>query len=303
MDTEYRFTQETAGFTFSALIGLLIRQRWLVIGVTAVCVIVAGAIAFLTPKTYEASIIVSAVSTTPGSQGGGLGGLTSQLGGLAALAGLSVGSDSKKAESIAVLQSEALTEAYIRDKNLLPVLFSKRWDPARHSWKVSATKEIPTPWEANRYFKKEIRTVVTDSKTGLVTLTIAWRDPKEAATWANDLVGLANDYLRNKAIVQGERNIAYLTAEAEKTNVVEAKQAIYSILQSEINKVMLARGSEEYAFRIVDPAVIPEKASYPLKTVWVIAGFIVGIMLSCVIGLARESHAGQGPSANQRSER
>jgi len=51
---------------------------------------------------------------------------------------------------------------------------------------------------------------VTDPKTGLVTLSITWNDPNIAAKWANGLVRMANDYLRDQAIEESERNIAYL---------------------------------------------------------------------------------------------
>jgi uncharacterized protein involved in exopolysaccharide biosynthesis len=51
-------------------------------------------------------------------------------------------------------------------------------------------------------------------------------------------------------------------------------------MQNEINKSMAARGSEEYAFKILDPAVVPERPSYPQKLPWAIAGAIGGFILS-----------------------
>jgi hypothetical protein len=79
---------------------------------------------------------------------------------------------------------------------------------------------------------------------------------------------MTNDYLRANAIAQSERNIAFLGQEAAKTYVVGVKQAICEILQSEIRKEMLARGSEEYAFRILDRALPPERAASPRKLLW-----------------------------------
>jgi uncharacterized protein involved in exopolysaccharide biosynthesis len=244
----------------------------------------AGIAAFVSPKWYEASIVLSPVATSASSA---LGSSSSALGGLAALAGISVAGDSKKSESIAMLQSEALTERYIEKNGLLQVIYRDEWDSAKQAW--DNPNKHPTLWKANLYFKKKLRTVSTDLKTGIITLTIKWKDPVLAADWANGLVIMTNEYLRNKAIDESERNIAYLTAEAAKTNIVEARQAIYTILQGEINKAMLARGSSEYAFKIIDPARIAEKQSSPLKSLWIIIGLFSGALLAIAATLIHSS--------------
>jgi uncharacterized protein involved in exopolysaccharide biosynthesis len=299
-DIRYRHHDE---FTFRELVDALWQTKWLVLVLSVAFAVVTTVAALAMPQTYESTITVSPVSEAPGSgQLSALGGLATQFGGLASLAGLSVGGDSKKAESLAVLQSRALTNEYIRQNNLLPVLYADQWDAKNNRWDVSDQSSVPTLWEANEKFKK-IRTVSTDNKTGLVTLTIAWTDPKAAADWANDLVKMTNDYLRTAAIEESERNIAYLREQATKTDIVGVKQAIYSILQTEINKAMLARGSDQYALKIIDPAVPPESPSSPNVRVWALAGLFGGLMLSlliAVIGLAWRKSS-EAPSADAHS--
>lgn len=269
------------GVTLAEILRCLWPERRLIILVTVAFAVGAGVAAFLLPKQYEASIVVSPASASSGGQLGGLSSLASQLGGLASIAGISLGGENtKKSESVAVLQSEALTERYIQKNNLLPVLYKHKWDAAKLEWKTTDPEKIPTLWKANQYFKKNVRSVSTNTKTGLVTLTITWEDPKAAARWANDLVKMTNEYMRDKAIQEAARNISYLTEEAAKTNIVEARQAIYALMQHEINQEMVARGNEEYAFRIVDPAVQPERHVSPRKTLWVLGGFFGGLGLS-----------------------
>jgi len=266
------------------LVDLLWRGRWWVIGITLSLTVAAAVLALVLPKTYKAQITVSAVTNAPGSGGmGGLSSMVSQFSGLASLAGLSVGGDTHKAESLAVLQSEALTEDYLRENDLLPVLYAKLWDPLQRRWKVTDPRRIPTLWRANQRFKHEIRTVSTDNKTGLTTLTVVWKDPKLAAQWANGLVKKANDYLRGKAIAESDRNIEYLNAQALKTDVVGVKQAIYAIMENEINKEMLARGSDEYALKVLDPAVPPEAPYSPQPLMWTLIGLFSGVLL-CILG-------------------
>jgi uncharacterized protein involved in exopolysaccharide biosynthesis len=264
--------------TFKDLV-LLLRSRIAWVGSISLAFgIVFGVIAYVSPKWYEASVILLPVSTSASSEfGGSLGG--SGLGGLAALAGIDIGNDSKKSESVATLLSEALTERYIQDNDLLPILFSNKWDAARHTWK-KIDKNTPTVWKAYRYFKNSVRSLDTDIKTGIITVKIHWKDPVLAATWANGLADLANKVLRDKAIRESERNIDYLTGEAAKTSIVEARQAIYSIMQREINRAMLARGADEYAFKIIDPARVPERKTSPITTLWGIGGMLFGFFLS-----------------------
>ena len=267
---------------------LLWRSKWLVVALTLAFGALATVASFLMSKQYEATIMLSPVSMK-GGQMGSSGGMASELGGIAALAGVSLGGDTAKAEAVAVLQSESLTEGYIRQNNLLTILYRNNWDATRNVWKNTNPEKVPTVWKASRKFDKSIRKVVTQPKTGLVTMTITWTDPKLAATWANGLVQMTNDELRDKAIHESERNIAYLTAEAAKSNVVEVRQAIYSIMKTEINRAMIARGSDEYAFKIVDPATPPELASSPNKPLWLLAGLMAGFVLSVAVVFARAS--------------
>lgn len=288
MDAQTRTAVADDEISLKEIVRLLWQSRWLVITVTAIFAVLAATYAWIKPKQYEANIVISPASTSPGSgQGGGLNSMLSEFGGLASLAGLSVGGDSRKAESITVLQSSALTENYIQKNDLLPVLYHKLWDPRTRSWKTHDPEKIPTLWKANEYFSKKVRKLNTDTKTGIVSLTITWTDPKLAATWANDLVRLTNDFLRNKAIAQADRNIAYLNEQAAKTDVVGVRQAIYSLMQTEINKAMLARGSDEYAFKVLDPAQPPEKTSSPPPLLLVMAGVIGGFMLAAIVVFGR----------------
>jgi capsular polysaccharide biosynthesis protein len=275
------------------LSSVLWRGKWLMLGITVACGLAAGFAAFTVQKKYEAKIEISPLSDSPDGKAGGGGALdlASSFGGLASLAGLSSPGNSRRAETLAVLKSEVLTEEYIKNNNLLPILYSSKWDAEHNTWRSMNPEAIPTLWKANRFFDQNIRVVTTDAKTGLVTMRITWKDPQQAAQWANDLVKLTNDYLRKKALEESERNIAYLNEQAAKTDIVGIKLAIYSLLQTEINKSMLARGSAEYALKVLDPAVAPELPTYPQKQLWILLGIFAGLSISAITVLVRGSAA------------
>lgn len=267
--------------------GVLWRAKFLIILLTLSTTLLATAAALLIPRKYQVTVVTlpSYDDASGKSLGGAASAMLSQVG-LGSLAGFGGASGSRKVEALALLQSEALTRRFVEQNNLLPVLFANKWDAEHGRWKTNDPDKIPTLWKANQYFN-QIRTVEENKATGLVTLRIKWRDPHQAAQWANDLIAMVNEYLRNKSIQESERNIAYLNDQASKTGVVEVQRAIYSLLEGEIKKVMLARGSDEYALRVVDPAMPPDKPSFPQPEIWIPLGFVLGLFFSMWLAFSR----------------
>jgi len=86
---------------------------------------------FLRPA-YEARIVVVAASLSE------LRGKANSLGGIASLAdlaGINVGNNDELEKSLATLTSRRFTDEFIMDENILPVIYSDRWDAKSKSWK------------------------------------------------------------------------------------------------------------------------------------------------------------------------
>ena len=246
--------------------------------------------ALLLPKHYVSRVLV--IPATKDSRESGIGAALGQFAGLASLAGLTTQAGGFKAEALATLQSDVLTVKYIKEQNLLPILFASKWDPAQKTWKSNVKgKAIPTLWRGNKYFSDTVRDVKDDKKTGLVSVEVTWTDPDLAAKWANEIVDLTNDYMRSKAIHESEANMAYLTEQAQKTNIVEMRQTIYTLMQGELKTAMLAEGNREFALKIIDPAVPAERPDSPKRGVWTVCGFFAGLLLSVLIVIGREGWA------------
>jgi hypothetical protein len=277
--------------TLREVLETLWRSKWSALVLTLVFTLAAAGAALVLPKTYKVEVEVSPIASAPGSGQGGsaLSSVVSEFSGLASLAGISVEGDSRKAESVAVLQSEALTEEYIRENDLLPLLYPKLWDAQHRRWKVSDPRKVPTAWKAYQRFKG-FRTITTDTH-GLVTMAIKWHDPVLAAKWANGLVKSTNDYLRGQAIAESERNIAYLKSQLADTDIVEVREAINTIMENEIDREMLARGSDQYALKVLDPAIPPQLPSSPQPVLWTLSGLFAGLLLSFLAAFARISWA------------
>jgi uncharacterized protein involved in exopolysaccharide biosynthesis len=124
-----------------------------------------------------------------------------------------------------------------------------------------------------------------DKDEGTTTIAVQWTDPVVAARWANDYVALANEIMRTRALDESSRNIKYLEDQIAKTNVVELQRVMYQVVEDETKTHMLANVRKEYAFAIVDPAVPPEKRVWPKRSLMVLTGAVLGIVLGTLLAL------------------
>lgn len=279
------------------------RSRWHALIGAVLCAATAAAASWIATPKYTASVVMLPVSSREEGGLGSLGSAVSQLGGIASLAGLNLGgAETAKSEALATLDSQALTDEFIRQHDLLPILFPKQWDPVKKAWRGGGARKAPTLWEANQVFHG-IRAVDDNPKTGLLTLTVRWTDPNVAAAWANGLVNMTNDYLRQKTIDQADRSIAYLDQEVSKTNIVEVKNAIYGLMEDEIKKEMVARGRRDFALKVIDPAVAPEKESFPRPLLWTIGGALAGLFLGLLVSVLRETMMDEEAGGERRQIR
>ena len=277
----YIVYREEESIDLSAYWRLVFSQRKWVAIVTAVATLIATAMALLLTPVYRAEVLLAPVEQEKNE---GLGALANQFGDLAALAGVNFGpGKDKTAEFVAALNSRALSVDFIKERNLMPILFANRWDPETKAWKEGSAP--PTEWQAFGRWDSEIRKINSDRRSGLITLVIEWRDPILAAAWANDLVGQVNARLRTEAVAEVNRNIAYLEKQLPQTNSVEVQQAIYRLIEAQTKKKMIASTRVEYAFTTIDPAVPPEGKYRPNRSVMVVTGLLLGLILGIFVAI------------------
>lgn len=253
-------------------------HSWMIVSVTLLSTVLAAAGSYLMQPIFRAEVLV-----VPNmDQRPPFGGLAAQFGSFAELTGVGIGLGSDKATSIATLRSRTLTQEFVQDLNLLPVLFENDWDPAAKQWK---SRDIPTLWDAYRLFDKNIRAIQEDRRTGLVTLAIEWRDPKAAADWANELVKRANARLQRDSIAKSQQTIAYLELQLEKANAVEVRQALYGLIEIETKEAAVAHARGEFAFKVIDPAVEPHRKVRPKRLAITMLGFSLGLIGSGCLAL------------------
>ena len=143
---------------------------------------------------------------------------------------------------------------------------------------------------------EEILKVSEQRTTGLVTLAVEWTEPEVAADWAGVLVRRLNDRLRERALQEAETNVAYLQSEMGSTTLVTLQESIGRLLESELQKLMLAKGNEEFAFKVLDSAIPPKQRVRPKRALTAVVGTLLGGLLGVfgvlIVHLGRSDQAG-----------
>jgi len=250
------------------------RFRRMTLAVSLIFGLLFGIYAFTAKPIFRAQVVVTAARDR---SSGGMGGLASQFGGLASLAGLELnpGATGAMQESAAILESRNLAQEFIMRNGLLPEL-------------RRASDANKTLWRAVDNFKKDFLSIVKDQRKGVTTVAVEWTDPAVAAAWANAYVALANELVRNRTIAESTRNIGYLNEQLAKTSDVELRKVMYNLIESETKTLMIANGRSEYAFEVVDPAVTPELKVRPHRLYTVLTGLVVGFGFAVILAVLRD---------------
>jgi uncharacterized protein involved in exopolysaccharide biosynthesis len=269
--------------SFGALFAFVGRHLAL-LGVAALLGAAAAyAASFLLAPVYRSEAVLEPVSID--DVAGNLGGLGSKLGGVAGLLGVDIGKGgTSTAASLAIMKSRRLLNGFIERNNLRQVLYANRWDARAKQWSVGPSR-IPTVEDAYLLFTGTVLDTREDKKSGLIVVSVDWRNAEQAARWCNQIVAETNRYVAAQAAGDAQRNIDFLNAELPKAADVGLRQAIYSLIESEVKKGMLARTRVDYAFRVLDPAAPPAPRRYirPQRFLFAVGGAF-GVAL--VVGLA-----------------
>ncbi len=280
-------TRSQADIDLYGLISIAFSNKLLITLCALVFFGLAAGFAFWLKPVYRAEVLL--LPADQEAESDSLSALAGQFGGLASLAGINISGDHAKEKALTTLSSRSFTLDFIRENGLMPVLFANKWDNENQKWKPEDTAEHPTEWDAYKLFDRKVRFVEEEPRSGVIVLAIQWKDGELAARWANQLADKVNTQLRTHAIQEAETSIEYLQQELEKTSVVELQQGIYRLIENHTNKKMLANVRDDYAFEIMDPAVVPDVDDFesPKRMLMMAAGLGAGGFLGLILAILK----------------
>ena len=255
-----------------------VRKYWLLLLLLTTIGGICGAVVyFVSTPVYRASVTIAPANAGDSNLGGGA---LNQLGGLASLAGIQLGGQGNHTElALSYLRSDAFTKKFIEENDLLPVLFPSDWDAGKAEW---STDEPPTIQEAIEKFDRRVRRVSKVPESSLYTVSITMRNRMLATSLANRLVDRINLNMRMLAIQDAENNVVYLAKELAETPYLEVKQSIFDMMETHIKSKALASSRQEYAFRVIDPAMVPDEDGHirPKLIPLIAIGLVLGVLIA-----------------------
>ena len=278
------------------LFGVLWAGKIKIIAITAVFALASVVYALSVPNQYKATALLSPAQ----SSGGGLSGALGQLGGLASLAGVSIGGGESSEAQVAqeIMKSWNFIEGFIKSNDLAVEIYAAEgWSKSSNSLQINSdlydesdsqwlvenndTGELgpPSSWKLFQDFVGML-SVSEDKKSGLVSVSIEYYSPQIAKHWLDLYVAAINGHMQERKMAEVTRNITYLEAQIKKTNIAEMKEVFYTIIEEQIKSKMLAEASPDYAFVPVSPSMVPEEKSQPKRALICILGTLLGGMLS-----------------------
>lgn len=284
-------------------------KNWITLGICGISfAALAGLWAVQQPNIYTAEMVLMPAQKDEG----GLSGVAGKLGGLASLAGVGIGEggNSNLTLAIELLSSKAFISDFIEENNLLvPVMAAEGWDAKMNKliinnniyneeeqkWVRKAKlpkKPKPSYQEAQIIFSKLLE-VEQNPKSLFVNISLDYYSPLMAADWATKLVKKVNEHIRQLDLKESNQSIEYLEKLIVESKVAELRNMFSNLMEEQIKSKMLASLRADYVLKVVDPAVVPETKSKPMRSlIVVIAGFFGGI-IGLIIVLYRAGRKSQ----------
>lgn len=278
--------------SFEIIISWFLKDFWKICIVFVLSSILAVVIALSIPNKYSSrAVLVSNLG-----EGKAISGALASLGGLASMAGISLGGDELNAEVLReIMTSDSFLAGFLRSEQLSSIVMAAEgydvntnefildeeiYDADAGVWvrevKFPATQE-PSEAELAEKFKESF-SASYERKNQLVTVSLTSYSPYFARETLTKLVNYFNLYMREQEIQKYSQSVSYLNEQLETAAVVEVRTAIQKVLEDQLKQLALASTREDYAFRVIESPMVPYQKSEPRRAVICVA-IAVGLTL------------------------
>ena len=288
------------------------KRRKMVGGIVIVAVFAAVVISLFMENIYQAKLVIMPVTYKDGgASGAGLTALVQQFGGLP---GISMPGSASASEIVSLLKSNILREKVIQQYNLMPILFYKRWNAEQRSWKKDSVDfnpayyfslfrkaiapipshntekkdpDIPDTWDALRLLN-EIVKINQDVKQNTIAISVDFHDPDMAARIAEYFLVTLTNYMSSEAKRVAATNQKYLEDQLGRMTDPFIKQKTYNMIVQQIEAGMMAEVKENFAFKVIDPPLAPDKKIKPKRIQMVTLSLFAALFVAIFAAFFRE---------------
>jgi len=263
----------------------------------------AGASIFYSLSLANEYRSFSKVSAVGKSNASSLGALASQFGGLASMAGVSLGGSDVNV-IVETLESRDFIKSFIEKEDIaIPLFAAEGWD--RETNKLILDNDIydenskvwvrkVEPYQSIKPTLEELFLKFQDNlaysknkKTDLLTISITFYSPEISKQWLESLLLHLSEYLREKDLVDAQQSIEFIELQFNEVDNADLKLTLSQLLQEQYQQLTLAKVKKIFGFEIRDSAFLPEEKVGPKRALIVIGFTFLGGVLGLFIVFVR----------------
>jgi len=300
-DTHEKLTSKSDFFDLKELFLVLWNRKIFILVSTSIFAILVVFYTISLPNIYQSSALLA-----PKSSKTSLSNQLTAFSSLSSVAGVSLPTSeiTKSQEAVERIKSfEFFSTFFLPNIQLENLMAVESWSPKKNSldynkaifdkdtntWVRAASfpkKIIPSDQEAFLAYKKSIN-ISVDQKTSFVKISATHKSPMIAMNWVNVIIKNINESMRNEDINLSKKSVEYLNVYSESTNIQSLKYSIATLLESQMQTLMLASSDPDYIFKVIDSPIAPEQKSSPDRALICIIFTLIGGTLSIIFVLAQ----------------
>lgn len=288
-------------FDIVTLAGLFWAGKWLILATMAATF--SMAVLFLNLARYTYTIEYQVTPTEAGQ-----GSLMGMLGGIGAIAGVSLGGEEPASPFglyVESLRGRTVATVVARDEQLMRQMFPEQWDDHRGQWQkpvgavpglAETAKRIlglpiqpwraPGPAQAQRYLERKIN-VVEIPKKSLSIIRIDHENPKFASALLAKLHAAGDEQIRIRTLIRTTAYIDFLERKLPTIQISEQRQALAKLLSDQEKQRLMASAGVPYAAELFSPITVSPGPTFPKPVLTLVLSLAVGLFAGCLLVFIR----------------
>lgn len=238
---------------------------------------------------------------------GGLGGLSGQIGGLASLAGISLGggNSDKVGYALEVIKSREFLYDFIERQDLKKaIMATEAWQRGTDTFVYDETiydtnsnkwvREVKAPYQPEPSLQETYEKFVTEhfsvsqnEDSGMVRISVYHYSPYLAKQLVEILVEEINKTVKDQDLDEATKSISFIEQELQNTKDSGMRTMFYQLIEQQLQTLMLAKVRDDYVLKAIDRAVVAEEKYKPHRAIIVILWTLFGGFISTIVVLYR----------------
>jgi len=274
------------------IISTLWAQKLMIIGFSLFFAILSIFYSLSLPNIYTSQVILTPSDKQEVKRSSNFGGLS-----LPGLGVSSSGSANEAKIAVIIMNSWKFSEDLIRQNAIERALYASiGWDEKndklifdsnilnieRNEW-----IDQPTSWELYQKLQSQV-SITHDAMDSFIFISMQSYSPRISKKFVDLFKQSINSHMRERQISESSKNLEYLNIQLKKTQNSDIRKGLFSLIQEEQRKIMLAEANPEYSFITVSESMIPEIKSSPKRSIIVLSIFFFSFLVSCLAALYRK---------------